>query len=178
MIIYLYSIPVGVVWTRTSSTWFKVKPSLSQPGQYLVLACIVFEFQFFFNWTVSVISCHHSCKDCNARFTMVENFISSSMNININVFVSLNCLFSFAISLRKRFAHFLFKKSNGETRRKKKHLSNQRNGGSYTFFMRLSLGTVVNLGLPSLHGGSLFMKSGRAANSKLSNVAIYIFLNV
>ena len=38
---------------------------------------------------------------------------------------------------------------------KKKHLSNQRNGGSYTIFMRLSLGTVVNLGLPSLHGGSL-----------------------
>ena len=37
--------------------------------------------------------------------------------LDIDVFVSLNCLFSFAGYLWKWLAHFLFLKSNGETRR-------------------------------------------------------------
>ena len=37
--------------------------------------------------------------------------------LDINVFVSLNCLYLFAVSLRKWFAYFLLKRSNWETRR-------------------------------------------------------------
>ena len=39
-------------------------------------------------------------------------------------------LFSFAISLQKRHAHFLFIRSNGETHRKK-HFTNQKNGSIF-----------------------------------------------
>ena len=39
--------------------------------------------------------------------------------LDINVFVSLNCSFSFAVSLRKWLEHSLFIRSNGETRRNK-----------------------------------------------------------
>ena len=34
--------------------------------------------------------------------------------LDIHVFVSLNCLFSFAVSLRKLLAHFLLIRSHGE----------------------------------------------------------------
>ena len=80
-------------------------------------------FEVFRVWTVVVywISLFFYCK---------HNFI--------NVFVSLNCIFSFASSLRKKLAHFLFIRSNGETHWKK-HFSSQRNDSCFpTFKIKVS----------------------------------------
>ena len=67
--------------------------------------------------TVSVISSDPPCKDGNARFTTVplEAFlIKYDYESDINVFLSLKCLFSFAVSLRKWLAHSFFIRRKGE----------------------------------------------------------------
>ena len=54
--------------------------------------------------TVSVISSDPPCKDGNARFTIRYTFIALfnlKYQLVIHVLVSLNCLFSFVVSLQK-----------------------------------------------------------------------------
>ena len=60
--------------------------------------------------TVSVISRNPSCKDDISRFSTL---CLNKYELDINVFVSLNYLFSLVVSLRKG-AHFLFLRSNEE----------------------------------------------------------------
>ena len=57
---------------------------------------------------------------------MGESFLTK-YELDINVFVR---LFSFAISLQKRHAHFLSIRTNGKTHRKK-HFTNQKNGSIF-----------------------------------------------
>ena len=55
-----------------------------------------------FKWTLSLISSDPPCKEGYARFTTVPLIgLSDQVCIYINVFVSSNCLLSFAVSLRK-----------------------------------------------------------------------------
>ena len=75
--------------------------------------------------------------------------------LDIHAFVSLNCLFSFAVSLRKLLVYTLLIRSNGETHRNKHFFSQKNMMISSTFLIRLGFkGTVVNRALPSLHGRS------------------------
>ena len=73
-----------------------------------------------FKGTVSVISSDLSWKDGNARFTKV---CLIKYELDTNFFVSLNCLFLFAISLWKWLIHFLLMRSIGETYRNKRFSS-------------------------------------------------------
>ena len=71
---------------------------------------------------------------------LLKSFVWSSMN-DINVFVSLNCLFSFAVSPRKWLAYFLFIRSNGWTLRNK-HLSSQINDGFFHLFHQIKVSRI------------------------------------
>ena len=55
--------------------------------------------------TISVFPCDPSCKECNARFTIVplKAICLIKQKLDINVFVSLN---TFLISLGSHFGHF------------------------------------------------------------------------
>jgi len=55
--------------------------------------------------TISVFPCDTSCKECNARFTIVplKAICLIKQKLDINVFVSLN---TFLISLGSHFGHF------------------------------------------------------------------------
>ena len=70
-----------------------------------------------FKWS-SVLRCQ-----CPIYNGALKNFVWSSIYKDINVFVSLACLFAFAVSAKVQHAHFLFKRCNGETHRNKHFLS-------------------------------------------------------
>ena len=78
-------------------------------------------------------------------------FCLINFEFDINVFVSLNCSFSFPVSLRKELFHFWH--INNGSRNK------QKNDNFFHIFIRLRFlgfqGTVLNRALQSLHGGSL-----------------------
>ena len=66
----------------------------------------------------------------------LKSFVLINYELDINVFVSLNSSFSFAISLREWLAHFLLKRSNVETHRNK-HFSCQKNDCIFHIFIRV-----------------------------------------
>ena len=80
----------------------------------------------------------------------------------INVFISLICLFSVAVSLRKLLAHFLFMRSNGngETHTRKKNTFRVRKTTVFHIYyqIRVFQGTGENRTLPSLQRGLLEIK--------------------
>ena len=109
----------------------------------------------------------------------------------INVFVSLNCIFSFAGSLRKKLAHFLFIKSNEETHRNE-HFSSQRNESLFHIFDSIKVSRVPNckLGIsmckcripwnytytPYNHGRGWVQEIERGENWILNRLSLSMFL--
>ena len=76
--------------------------------------------------------------------------------LDIKVFLSLNCLFSFVIPLQEWRAHLLFMRNNGEINRKKHFTELEKRRYLSHLWSDLGFkGTVVNRTLPSLHEGSL-----------------------
>ena len=97
------------------------------------------------------------CKDGNALFKTAPNWkiFLIKHELYINVFVSLNCLFSFAVSLWKWLLHsLLYIGSNRENPRKKKKFWFRKTMLSSTFVIRIWCqgNRYINRLLPSLHG--------------------------
>jgi len=106
--------------------------------------------------TVSVISSDSPCKDSISWFKTVSlKAFSDQVWIRYQSFCFLNCSFSFAVSLQKWLAHYLLQ----EAMKKLTEINtfSQKNDGFFHILYKIKVfnGTVVNLALPSLNGGSL-----------------------
>ena len=79
-----------------------------------------FVFCYCVKGTARTISRNLPCKGARQCLFYIGTLCPIRNEKDINDFVSLNCLFSFAVSLRKWLAHFLFLRNNGETQRNNK----------------------------------------------------------
>ena len=73
---------------------------------------------------------------CPISIGTLKSFFSIKYELDIHVFASLTCLFSFAVSLHKWLAHFMFIRSNGETHNNK-HILVRKRKSSSIFLIRL-----------------------------------------
>ena len=120
------------------------------------------KLSFFFNLingTISVISSDSPCKDGNAWFKTVPlKAFSDQVWIIYQCFYFLKCSFSFAVSLQKWLAQDLLQ----EAMKKLTEINSlsQKNDGFFHILYKIKVfnGSVVDLALPSLHGGSLEIK--------------------